>query len=304
MEIWAFGAASILALAFIVLLFCHLSLRRSIGEIGEELDEKMSIDTNTLISTSSVDPAIRRLAVQLNRQLRALRDERRRLQNGDMELKAAVTNISHDLRTPLTAISGYLDLLEREEMSENGRRYFAILRERADALKLLTEELFRYSVITSAAEELNLEPISLNAALEVSLAAFYGVLTEKNITPEIHLPDADVVRCLDQVALRRVLGNILNNAAKYSQGDLAVTLTEDGTITFSNRAGELSPVQAEKLFDRFYTVTSARNSTGLGLSIAKVLTERLGGSISATVRDGCLTITLRFPHGPPSPRRK
>ncbi len=121
MEIWVFGAIGALTLAFAGLLCCHLSLRNSVREVAEELDEKMSTDTNTLISISSADPAIRRLAVQINGQLRALRDQRRRLQNGDAELKAAVTNISHDLRTPLTAISGYLDLLEQEENRKTRR---------------------------------------------------------------------------------------------------------------------------------------------------------------------------------------
>jgi len=295
MAIWALALIGALTLAFVLLLLCHLSLRHSVREVAEELGEKMSTDTNTLISISSADPAIRRLAVQMNDQLRALRDERRRLQNGDAELKAAVTNISHDLRTPLTSISGYLDLLEQEEKSERAARYLTVIRERTDALQSLTEELFRYSVITSAAEELHPEPVSLNGALEVSLAAFYGVLTEKGIAPEIHLPQSEVVRPLDPTALRRVLGNIISNAVKYSGGDLTVTLAEDGTITFGNAAPALTAVQAEKLFDRFYTVTSARNSTGLGLSIAKVLTERMGGAIAADVREGRLNVTVRFP---------
>lgn len=294
MELWALALIGALAAALFLLLLRGLSLRRALREVAEELDEKMSTDTNTLISLSSGDPAVRRLAVAINSQLRALRSERRRLQNGDAELKTAVTNISHDLRTPLTSISGYLDLLEQEEKSERAARYLAVIRERTDALQGLTEELFRYSVITSAAEELHPEPVSLNAALEVSLAAFYGALTEKGISPEIHLPRAEVVRALDPTALRRVLGNIISNAVKYSDGDLTVTLAEDGTITFSNAARALTAVQAERLFDRFYTVSSARNSTGLGLSIARVLTERMGGGIAADTRDGRLVVTVRF----------
>jgi len=295
MEIWAIGVMAALAVSLVILLAGLLSLRHAVGEVAEELEEKMSTDTNTLISISSADPAVRRLAARMNVQLRALRDERRRLQNGDAELKAAVTNISHDLRTPLTAISGYLDLLEQEEKSEAAARYLAVIRERCDALGALTEELFRYSVITSTPDALTLEPVSLNGALEVSLAAFYGALTEKGIDPEIRMPEGEVVRQLDPAALQRVLSNILNNAVKYSDGDLTVTLTGNGTIAFSNGARELSAVQAEKLFDRFYTVASARPSTGLGLSIAKVLTERMGGTAAAEVQDGRLTVTLRFP---------
>ena len=138
----------ILALVCVFLgvkLFC---LQRGIDEVCEEFQEKMEEDTNTLITVSGGDRRVRRLAAQINGQLRLLRKERRTLQNGDLELKEAVTNISHDLRTPLTAICGYLDLLEREEKSKNVNRYLKMIRDRSEALKKLTEELFRYSVIT------------------------------------------------------------------------------------------------------------------------------------------------------------
>lgn len=99
----------------------------------------------------------------------------------------------------------------------------------------------------------------------------------------------------DPTALRRVFGNILNNAVKYSDGDLQVTLTADGAVTFSNHASGLDQVQTERLFDRFYTVETARGSTGLGLSIAKLLTEEMGGVITATYEDGQLRIRVAFP---------
>mgnify|MGYP004671300279 CR=1 FL=1 len=132
-----------LALGFLSLLLYLLSLRRSIREVAEELEEKLRTDTNTLISISTGDKAVRALAAQINRQLQALRRERLKLQSGNDELTAAVTNISHDLRTPLTAICGYLDLLEQEPQSEKSERYLAVIRERAEAMRSLTEELFR-----------------------------------------------------------------------------------------------------------------------------------------------------------------
>ncbi len=293
MALWA--AVALLGLAVLGLVLYVLTLRRSLGEIGEQVKEKLETDTNTLLSVSSGDPAVRKLAAELNVQLRALRDERRRLQNGDAELKEAVTNMSHDLRTPLTAISGYLDLLEQEDLPDPAARYFAVIRERADALSALTEELFRYSVVTAASEEPALEDVCLNTVLEESLAAFYGAFTAAGITPLISIPEERVVRRLDRTALRRVFGNVLSNALKYSSGDLSVFLSPEGSVTFGNSAPGLDPVQAQRLFDRFYTVSSARNSTGLGLSIAKFLTQRMGGGIRADYREGKLTIFLDFP---------
>ena len=295
MELWCIVLICSLALAALCLLAYLLVLRHSLREAAEELDEKLRTDTNTLISISSSDRAMQSLVTHINRQLQALRRERLRLHSGNAELTVAVTNISHDLRTPLTALCGYLDLLEQEPQTEAAARYLAVIRERTDAMRALTEELFRYSVLTATADELHTEPVCLNDVLEQSLAGFYGALSARCITPSVQLPEEKVIRPLDAAALRRVFDNILSNAAKYSDGDLAVVLAPDGKVTFSNRASALSRVEAARLFDRFYTVDSARGSTGLGLSIAKLLTEKLHGTISADYENETLRICIAFP---------
>lgn len=188
----------------------------------------------------------------------------------------------------------YLDLLEQEPQSEKSGRYLAVIRERTDSMRSLTEELFRYSVITATADELDMQAVRLNDILEQSLAGFYGALSARGITPEIRMPEAAVIRELDAAALRRIFDNILSNTVKYSGGDLAVSLLPNGAVTFSNSAPSLSRVQAERLFDRFYTVETARNSTGLGLSIAKLLTEKMGGTITAEYESGHLQICIAF----------
>ena len=295
MELWCIVLICSLALAALCLLAYLLVLRHSLREAAEELDEKLRTDTNTLISISTGDRAMQSLVTHINRQLQALRRERLRLHSGNAELTAAVTNISHDLRTPLTALCGYLDLLEQEPQTEAAARHLAVIRERTDAMRALTEELFRYSVLTATADELHTEPVCLNDVLEQSLAAAYGALSARGITPSVQLPEEKVIRPLDATALRRVFDNILSNAAEYSDGDLAVVLAPDGEVTFSNRASALSRVEAARLFDRFYTVDSARGSTGLGLSIAKLLTEKLHGTISADYENETLRICIAFP---------
>ena len=295
MELWCIVLICSLALAALCLLAYLLVLRHSLREAAEELDEKLRTDTNTLISISSGDRAMQSLVTHINRQLQALRRERLRLHSGNAELTAAFTNISHDLRTPLTVLCGYLDLLEQEPQTEAAARYLAVLRERTDAMRALTEELFRYSVLTATADELHTEPVCLNDVLGQSLAGFYGALSARGITPSVRMPEEKVIRPLDAAALRRVFDNILSNAAKYSAGALTVTLSPDGKVTFSNRASVLSRVEAARLFDRFYTVDSARGSTGLGLSIAKLLTEKLHGTISADYENETLRICIAFP---------
>lgn len=268
-------------------------LRKSAKEITEAFHHRLTTDTNTLIGISSNDPYMRHLAAEINVQLRLLRKEHHRYSQGDLELKEAVTNISHDLRTPLTAINGYLGLLEQEEKSENVKRYLSQIQNRTEVLINLTEELFRYSIVTSS-QSLNCERMDLVRALEECLVSFYAVMKEKNIEPQIELSEEPIWMQLDKGAVNRIFSNIISNALKYSDGDLSVVMSADGTVTFSNMAKNLNAVTVGRLFDRFYTVDSGRNSTGLGLSIAKVLTERMGGTIEANYSNGSLYITLSF----------
>ena len=284
--------------AFLFLLVCLLFIRirilhRSLQEIGKDFRDILATDTNTLICISSRDPYVLKLASDINRELRILREARCRFQEGDRNLKEAVTALSHDLRTPLTAIFGYLDLLDREEKGPDAERYLSLIRGRAEAMKKLTEELLQYSLAADV-RPLSPERMDLKGALEESLVSFYDLILEKGIEPHIELPDGPVWRDLDRESVSRIFSNIIMNALRYSDGDLSVVMAEDGTITFSNRAHGLDPVSAGRLFDRFYTVASGQGSTGLGLSIARTLTERLGGEIMARYYENRLCIQITF----------
>ncbi len=208
------------------------------------------------------------------------------------ELKRAITNISHDLRTPLTAICGYLDLLERESDSQEISGYIKIIKNRTEAMKKLTEELFGYSVIMAGESRLEIKPLTVNDVLEESIAAFYAALTDKGILPNIDITQKKITRNADRSALSRVFANLLNNAAKYSDGDLDIALKENGEIIFANTASGLDEVQVGRLFERFYTVEAGRCSTGLGLAIAKSLTEGMGGSIEAKYVKGRIIVNI------------
>lgn len=295
----AWALCGLLGAAALWLLARLLMIRRAMDGIAKSLAERVTSDTNTLIDIDLRDRRLCALANALNAQLRLLRAERRRFRQGDTELKEAVANISHDLRTPLTALCGYVDLLLKEDIPDAAGRYARLIENRAGALCRLTEELFRYSVLASVQDEAR-ELISLGGALEESLAAAYGALTARGIEPVVSIPEKRVERTLSRSALSRILENILSNAVKYSDGDLSVTLTEDGAIAFENAASGLSSIAVGRLFDRFYTVDSGERATGLGLSIAKLLTERMGGEIDATYRDGRLAITLKFPGDEPA----
>ena len=282
----------VLIIVIVLLLIKIVLMRKSMGEIASSLDNILDGDTNAVITVSSVDGSVRKLAARLNKQLRGLRARRIRYENGDRELKEAVTNISHDLRTPLTSISGYLELLSQEEKSETVEKYLDIIDNRTQTLMELTEELFRYAVIL-AQDEITLEMLDIKAVLEESILSFYGAMNEAGIVPELSITKNSVIRQSNRAALSRIFGNIIGNALKYSDGDLSVELSDDGQVTFKNHAHNLDKLRVEKLFDRFYTVQEAHGSTGLGLSIARSLVEQLGGSIGAEYEDGVLRIEVK-----------
>lgn len=294
MSIGLWALVGLLTCIILLLGFRLFSIKKTAKEIEREFAQRLMTETNTLIDVPYRDKTMRNLADGINQQLRKLREERHKFQQGDSELKNAVTNISHDLRTPLTAICGYLDLLKEEEKSEAAARYLEQIEDRTEALKQLTEELFKYSVIAST-DEIAPASIDLRQALEESLLSFYGAIKQKGLDTEISITEKKVERFLDPQGLSRVFSNIINNAIKYSDGDFQVWMGEDGTITFANTAADLDAVSVAKLFDRFYTIETGRNSTGLGLSIAKLLTERMGGRIYAEYKENMLMITVSFP---------
>jgi hypothetical protein len=271
-----------------------IQLKKAAREISAGFADRLQTDTNTLIDISSRDRDMRALAVSINNQLRKLRQEHHRYYQGNMELKNAITNISHDLRTPLTAICGYLDILQRTDDPEKRARYLSIMKDRTELMKQLTEELFRYSIIVSDESEMETENVFVNQVLAECISSFYPALTGKGIEPNIELTGQRIERPVNRAALERVFTNLLNNAVKYSDGDLEIRLTDEGEITFSNTAKGLSAIDVEQLFDRFYTVEAAHHSTGLGLSIARTLTERMGGTIHADYRNDRLTITVKL----------
>lgn len=296
MVFWLCCLISILIILIVILTVKVHLLRKSADEIRDAFSDRVTSDTNVLIDLSSRDRHMQGLADILNHELKKLQSDRHRYQQGDTELKHAVTSISHDLRTPLTAICGYLDMLDKEEQTENAERYLKIIRGRTEIMKQLTEELFRYSVFTTVSDGTPSEPVVLNSVLEESVSALYTALKESRITPVISMPDGKVNRMLNRNALSRIFGNIISNAVKYSDGDLAITLEEDGRITFANHAEKLDEIRVGRLFDRFYTVeTASSGSTGLGLSIARALTEQMGGSITAEYRDGMILVHVHFP---------
>jgi len=290
---------AVLFAAVMILIYKIVLLQRGYDELTRDIEDQISGKTGVPVVLTTKDSHARKCAVTLNENIKELREEHIKYENGNRTIKEAVTNISHDLRTPLTAINSYLDLIEDETDEEVKKVYLERIKNRTDVLTGLTEELFKYSTITDRSDKEvkggdHAEMTDLRRVIEECLISFYASFNQRGITPAVELPEKEVsVRCRKS-DLDRIVENIISNALKYSDGDLIVTLTEDGKASFSNHTRDLTPVTAAKLFDRYYTVKDGQGSTGLGFSIARELTEKNGGSIEATVNGSIVSIILQF----------
>lgn len=273
MSIYFYITITVLIIILIVLILKLFFIKKSIKEIRSNLSRILKSDTNNLITIDTNNKEISELANTLNIELKNLRRERLQYENGNQELKRSITNISHDIRTPLTAISGYIDLIKQNEDKEKQEEYIKIVERKTNDLINLTEQLFDFSKTVDITPQIKKEKICINEILEESLANFYVVFKEKNIIPKLEITDKRIYRFVDKNTITRVFENILSNVIKYSSGNFKVKLEENGKIIFSNKASSLDATTVEKIFDRYYTVENAKKSTGLGLSIAKQLVE-------------------------------
>lgn len=278
-----------------ILIMKIVAMRLSIKELREGYEERARIHTNTVLSVSSRDKEIRALAISMNKTLVKLRDSYNRYENGDQEIRTAITNISHDLRTPLTAISGYLELAQRQDSSPEMAKYLDIIKGRTEHMKKLTEELFEYSIITGGEITEEKQDVNICKMLEDCIMNYYPSLKARGIDPVIDITEEKIVRILYPTYVERIMNNLFSNALKYSDGDLEISLSDDGKLTVSNSAPNLSSVDVNKLFDRFFTVENAKSSsTGLGLSIVKIFAERMNCSVNADYIDGKIYIEVSF----------
>ncbi|MCR5339485.1 MAG: HAMP domain-containing histidine kinase [Lachnospiraceae bacterium] len=282
-------------IANVFLMVKIIAMRQSVRQLRLDYEERMNIHTNTLLRVSSRDKQICKLASSMNATIIGLRDAYHRYEQGDNEIKTAITNIAHDLRTPLTAILGYLDLCKKEDQSEDMKRYLSIITDRALHMKKLTEELFSYSIASAEEVPEEKQEVFVNRVLEDCIMDHYPSFEKRGIMPVLDITQERIVRMLYPSYVERIITNLLNNAVKYSDGDLEISLSGDGKLRVANSAKELSNVDVNKLFDRFFTVENARNnSTGLGLSIVKLFAARMDCGLEAKYEDGKLVIEIQF----------
>lgn len=294
---------SILCLIFIIL---FIAQGRQIRKICRQLAFLKNENTNMKLTFDSPFREINELTEELNGIIEKSRENELRSNRRDDELRKTITDLSHDIRTPLTSLDGYFQLLLQAESDEEKLRYAEIIQTRISSLKDILDELFTYTKLQNAEYELALESVDLSRVVCDSALLFYRELTERGIEPNIDIPDETITVNGNEEALKRVFRNIIKNALEHGKteesgtAEIIIRLKEaNGTAVFScsNSVDSAQEIDVSRVFERFYKSDSARThiSTGLGLSIAKELAQRMGGTAKAELSGDMFTVAVELP---------
>ncbi len=290
----------LLALLCAVLIGRQITLERGLHRAARRMREQMADETTARLSLPCPSAGAEELLVCLNELLELRQEERAVYHRKEQELRQQIANVSHDLRTPLTSILGYLQLLEGEGLSpEKKGEYLAVIEGRARTLQTFIAAFYDLSRIEGGELPLEREKVDLGRALSDQLAAAYEQIEAAGLVVEVDIAPGLPPVWADSGAVTRIFSNLLTNALRHGEDALAVKLYREGNAVvsaFSNRAGGLSEEDAAHVFERFYTADKMRTgqSTGLGLAIVKALAERMGHAARARWEDGVFTVEVRW----------
>ncbi len=290
----------LLILLCAVLIGRQVILERGLHQAARRMREQLADETTARLALPCPSAGAEELLVCLNQLLELRQEERAAYRRKEQELRRQIANVSHDLRTPLTSILGYLQLLEGDGLSpEKKAEYLAVVEGRARTLQVFIATFYDLSRIEGGELPLEREKVDLGRALSDQLAASYEQIEEAGLDMEVDLaPDLPPVWA-DSGAVTRIFSNLLTNALRHGKDALSIKLYREGNgivSAFSNRAEDLTAEDASHVFERFYTADKMRTgqSTGLGLAIVKALAERMGHSAAARWEDGVFTVEVRW----------
>ena len=292
-------AIIILGITSCVLLFLLLLQRNEIRSISNQLREIMPQDTNELVHSDGSGKTSADLINEINSLLRQMQRSRIHYQQKNHALEQMMTNISHDLRTPLTSAMGYIHLIQNSDLTEEEKgRELAIIEKRLIRLEELINSFFEFSQIISNDKAPEKAECNIIAVLEESIAHYYDDYSARDRRIQFECRHHKVVIYSNKHMLIRIFDNPINNALKHSTGNLTISvdLAEAVQIRFENELYD-SDMDINHIFDEFYTtdISRTKGNTGLGLAIVKQFTEILNGSLSAQNADGLFTLTVFLP---------
>lgn len=289
----AAGAAAVILTVILIL------YRRQIRAISRQLKFLKDNQTNLRLTSDLPLPELNELIDGINDVIDRSRQSREKTLKNETRLRETITNLSHDIRTPLTSLDGYFQLLLQSDADEERRKYIGIIQSRISSLKDMLEELFTYTRLQDRDYELETERMDFGKCVFDTVFSFYDEFQNKGIEPEINFSEERLFIDGNAEAARRALQNLVKNALVHGKMKIKMKLRrENNRAVFccSNDVEHPEEIDIDRVFGRFYKADSARThtSTGLGLSIAKGLAERMNGEISASLDGDIFTVRIEF----------
>lgn len=291
----------VLCIMLIISLVYHIIYRRQVEGLSRQtafLNEKK---TELKINTDLNAKELKSLAAEIRRLNDSFNETKISLIKQDAALRETITNLSHDIRTPLTSLDGYFQLLASEKIDQDKKEhYLGIIRNRIESLNSMLDELFTYAKLQDINYSIELSELDITAVTADILMSFYDDIAGRGEEPVVSLPEEPVIINGNKEAYTRVVQNIIKNALVHGK-NLSVSLRREGSDVIFECSDELlnpdTVIDTSRIFDRFYKADKARTNakgSGLGLAITKELVERMGGKISAECRDGRFSIRVLF----------
>ena len=280
----------------IFLITIIIGYKREFRRINKQITE--NVDEYANIKTKSVDKDIENLVESIN----LIFDSRQKIvaekNKNEEKIRQSISNMSHDLRTPLTSIMGYLQMIKSEKSSEADKKeYMDIVEKRTKSLQQLISSFYDLSRMEGNEYNFNYKKVNLSSILCENIALFYNDFRNNNIEPIIEIDEnvKDIIS--DDGAINRIFSNLITNMIKHGENFVKITLRQENDVIiteFINKATRVTEENVDKLFDRFYTVDNSRSdkNTGLGLYITRIMVEKLGHSISSKIDNGYLKIEI------------
>ncbi|MBO4775480.1 MAG: HAMP domain-containing histidine kinase [Lachnospiraceae bacterium] len=287
------------SLALVILLLLKLILvKTDLRQMRKELTKTRDESYNRILRVSLIDSDVEKLAGEINKNIEYQKNLKLETQKSRKQLEQSISDIAHDLRTPLTVIKGNLQLLESEDLSEKGSQYLEVSSKKAEVLKGMVDEFFELSVLESDSKPVELTRFDIIPFLSDFIIENESIIREKGLSPVIDFPEKSVFANANEKLLSRVLSNLIGNIVKYAKGDFELSVSEKEksgcVIKIGNSVDDKDSIDIDHIFDRTYRADKARSdgSAGLGLYIAKLLMEKQKGSIEAVIEENKIFFIL------------
>ncbi|HBT94920.1 MAG TPA: sensor histidine kinase [Coriobacteriia bacterium] len=281
----------------------YLLLRRALKTVERDLAEiTRQLDENRIVRLPHPNRELEALLKTINVALAEVRRSAVDFSHREAKLKAQIEHISHDLRTPLTGILGYLSLIDADGLKAEDRQSLEIVKRKALSLQGLITEFYRLSILDAQTQPHERQEVDLGRLTRESAAQHYRLLEQDGLTVSVEVPDSPIPVFVNREATERIIENLLQNAARYARSFLSIAVATHGdkaTLTFTNDVETpISDDQLEQLFEPFTMLDEARlqEGSGLGLTVARSLAENMGGSLTAesSHKTGAHTVSFKL----------